>query len=123
MIRRQTVIAFIITPLVVVLSPSAVILASAHPASHLAIHQVATKKPTITISGFMFTVPRRVAPGATVKIVNKDIFEHTVTATGGAFDVDLPGQSTAKFRAPKTQGKYPFVCIFHGSMRATLVVK
>jgi plastocyanin len=127
MIRRRTVVAFIITLLVALLSLTTVNLASAHPASHLASHLAshpgAKKRPTITIASFTFIVPRKVVPGATIKVVNKDVSAHTVTATGGAFDVAVPGESTVKFRAPKTTGKYAFVCIYHGSMQATLVVR
>ena len=123
MIRRHTLIAFIIAPLVVMLSLTTVNLASAHPASHLSPQQVAKKKPTITISNFMYTVPRRVAPGAIVRIVNNDESGHTVTADDGAFYIVAPGATTVRFRAPKTKGKYPFHCSLHPFMKSVLVVR
>ena len=70
--RRKTLLALVMVPLALLLTLGSVSIASAHPASHLATHQVAKKKPTITISSFMFTVPAKVRAGATVKIVNKD---------------------------------------------------
>lgn len=121
--RRQTLLALVMVPLALLLTLGSVSLASAHPASHLATHQVAMKRPKITISAFMFTVPRRVRAGVTVKIVNKDAFMHTVTADGGAFDVSVPGSTTVKFKAPATAGRYPFHCNIHASMHATLRVR
>lgn len=121
--RRKTLLALVMVPLALLLTLGSVSLASAHPASHLATHQVAKKKPTITISSFMFTVTGKVRAGATVKIVNKDTFAHTVTADAGAFDIAAPGSTTVKFKAPATPGTYTFHCSIHPTMKGTLVVK
>jgi plastocyanin len=110
-------------PMALLLTLGSVSLASAHPASHLATDAVAKKRPTITIMSFAFTVPAKVRAGATIKVVNKDSFAHTVTADGGAFDIAVPGSTTVKFKAPATKGKYAFHCSIHPSMQATLVVR
>jgi len=122
--RRKGLLAVIMVPLAVLLTFASISIASAHPAGHLATHQVAKKKPTITISSFTFTVPKKVKPGAKIKVVNKDAAAHTVTSDdGSSFDVNVPGNSTVTFKAPKATGKYAFHCTFHGSMMGTLVVK
>lgn len=78
---------------------------------------------SITISGFAFSVPSSVAPGATITVTNKDSVEHTVTAdSGSAFDVTVASNGTATFKAPQTAGSYPFHCTVHPSMHGTLVV-
>ena len=78
---------------------------------------------SITISGFAFSVPTSVAPGATITVTNKDSVAHTVTAdSGGAFDVTVPASGTATFKAPGTAGSYAFHCTIHPSMHGTLKV-
>jgi len=53
---------------------------------------VAAGANEIVISGFAYTVPATVAPGAQVTIRNTDTAEHTVTAdTGGTFDIEIEG--------------------------------
>lgn len=59
----------------------------------------------------------------TVTWVNKDQSIHTVTATDKSFDSGniLSGQSfTFKFTTP---GTYTYMCIYHGWMKGTVVVK
>ncbi len=80
---------------------------------------------TVKITGMRFEPATvTVAPGDTVVWVNDDPFQHTVTSSGaGRFDSHAiePG---AKWRyEAKTPGRYPYVCTFHPTMQATLVVK
>lgn len=83
----------------------------------------AASQVRMTIQGFAFQVPDKVAAGATVMVVNNDKEPHTVTSTGdGGFNVTVPGGATASFTAPATAGRYDFVCNFHGNMKGTLVV-
>ena len=64
-----------------------------------------------------------VKPGDEVEWVNKDLFEHTATATGNAFDSKAikAGQSW-KWKAGEA-GQYPYVCSFHGNMKGVVNVK
>jgi plastocyanin len=61
--------------------------------------------------------------GDSVVWVNKDPFPHTVTSAGGGFDSHeiAPGKSW-KYAATK-KGEFPYVCIFHSTMKATLHVE
>lgn len=78
---------------------------------------------SITISGFAYSVPTSVAPGATITVTNKDSVTHTVTAdSGGAFDVTVSAGGTATFKAPAAAGRYAFHCTVHPSMHGTLTV-
>lgn len=79
---------------------------------------------TISISGFAYTVPESVAPGATVTVVNADTDAHSVTSDpAGEFDATVSGKSDTTFAAPTRPGNYPFYCKFHRYMKATLVVR
>jgi plastocyanin len=120
--RRKTLLAILMVPMAVLLTLGSVSIASAHPAGHLAANQI-DRTPKIVISMFAFTVPRHVAPGALVKVVNKDAADHTVTADDLSFDVAVPGNSTVTFNAPANPGKYIFHCRIHHSMKSKLVVK
>jgi plastocyanin len=78
----------------------------------------------IHISGFRYMVPASVSPGATVRVMNMDGENHTVTAdAGNAFDVKATAGTTVTFIAPKKPGSYPFHCTYHSNMHAVLVVK
>ena len=49
-----------------------------------------------------------VAPGATVRVTNKDSVDHTLTATGGQFDTgDIGDGQTKTFTAPTKPGTLP----------------
>jgi plastocyanin len=65
-----------------------------------------------------------VAPGATVKVVNKDAVTHTLTATTGQFDTGniAPGQ-TKTFTAPTKPGSYHYICNIHQYMMGTIQVR
>jgi plastocyanin len=80
--------------------------------------------PTITISGMSFGDPITVSPGATVAIENKDPAEHSVTSDPkGAFDTQVDGKTQKTFTAPTKPGEYAFICVYHPSMKGTLIVK
>jgi plastocyanin len=79
----------------------------------------------IEIEGFQYTVPASVSPGQSIKVVNKDGPEHSVTAgqDHSKFDLDVDGGGTGTFNAPSTPGSYDIICKYHSSMHGTLVVK
>jgi plastocyanin len=61
--------------------------------------------------------------GDSIVWVNKDPFPHTVTSVAGGFDshqID-PGKSW-KYTAAK-KGEFPYACVFHPTMKATLRVE
>lgn len=79
---------------------------------------------TITIENMDFGEPITVAPGAEVAVVNNDSAEHSVTSqTAGAFDVDVDGKQKGTLVAPTEPGEYPFHCVYHPSMKGTLIVR
>ena len=85
-----------------------------------------TAAAAITISNFVYEIPDSVAPGAEVKVVNRDTAEHTVTADQGValFDVEVQENGgTATFKAPSEPGTYAFHCTYHPSMHGSLTVK
>jgi plastocyanin len=78
---------------------------------------------TLEINGFQFSAIR-VAPGATVMVVNNDSAPHTATAKDGSFDTDtIPAGATGSFTAPTEPGSYPFFCAIHPRMTGTLIVE
>jgi len=123
--RRKSILAILLVPMALLLTLTSVSLASGHPAGSATSHSVDAKgKPKIKILSFTFTVPAKVRAGATIKIVNKDSFLHSVTSDDGtSFNVDAPGSKTVTFKAPTTPGSYPFHCRIHPSMKGTLIVK
>ena len=79
---------------------------------------------TVAIDGTSFQpAALTVKVGDSVVWVNKDPFPHTVTSTAGGFDSHeiAPGKSW-KYTAAK-KGDFPYVCIFHPPMKATLRVE
>ncbi|HEX4126147.1 MAG TPA: cupredoxin domain-containing protein [Acidimicrobiales bacterium] len=85
----------------------------------------ATSTDSLTISNFMFMpMNASVAPGATVKVTNKDSVTHTLTATGGQFNTgDIGAGQTKTFTAPSKPGTYSYICNIHQYMKGTIVVK
>jgi plastocyanin len=59
--------------------------------------------------------------GDTVEWVNEDIFRHSVTAADKSFDVDIEPHATAPV-VMKTAGTIAYLCKYHPSMKAHLVV-
>ena len=79
---------------------------------------------TITIENMSFGQPLTVAPGATITIANMDSAEHSVTSdTAGTFDVHVDGNTKKTLVAPTQPGEYPFHCVYHPSMKGTLIVQ
>ncbi|TAM60874.1 MAG: plasmid stabilization protein [Rhodanobacter sp.] len=66
-------------------------------------------------------IPAGLRAGDSIEWVNHDIFEHSVTARDGRFDIDLkPG---ASMRTTAVAGTTAFFCKFHPDMTGMLVVK
>ena len=83
-----------------------------------------TAGATITIANMAFGEPITVAPGAEIAVANTDSVEHSVTSqTAGAFDVHVDGKQKGTLVAPTEPGEYPFHCVYHPSMKGTLIVK
>ena len=79
---------------------------------------------TITIANMGFGEPITVAPGAQVSVTNDDSVEHSVTSqTAGQFDVHVDGNENGTFTAPTEPGEYAFYCVYHPSMKGTLIVQ
>jgi plastocyanin len=75
----------------------------------------------IMVSAFAFSATT-VAPGSTVRVVNHDTVEHTVTADDGSFDVFVEPGAEATFTAPDSPGAFAFTCQVHPSMTGVLTV-
>ncbi len=77
---------------------------------------------TIGINNMSYdAAPSNLKVGDTIVWVNRDTVLHSVTARDHSFDLRLnPGQS-ARLTLQKA-GRIPFDCLFHTSMRGTLVV-
>ncbi|MCV7298697.1 cupredoxin domain-containing protein [Mycobacterium barrassiae] len=83
-----------------------------------------TTGPTITMANMSFGEPITVAPGAQITVKNDDSAEHSVTSqTEGQFDVHVDGGEQGSFTAPTEPGEYAFYCVYHPSMKGTLIVK
>ncbi len=80
--------------------------------------------PTITMANMSFGDPITVAPGAKITVKNDDSAEHSVTSqTEGTFDVHVDGGEQGTLTAPTEPGEYAFYCVYHPSMKGTLIVK
>jgi plastocyanin len=93
------------------------------PAPHIVARSAAS--PTIVIKDFGFSGDLTVRPGVTVKVINKDGFDHTLTdKKTHLWDTGrIAGNGgTATFTAPTKVGSYPFGCKIHPEMKGTLVV-
>ena len=83
-----------------------------------------TSGPTITMANMSFGDPITVAPGATITLKNDDSAEHSVTSeTEGKFDVHVDAGEQGTLTAPTEPGEYPFYCVYHPSMKGTLIVQ
>jgi plastocyanin len=82
----------------------------------------AGKVYVVTIDKLAFgAVPKGLHAGDVIEWVNRDIFEHTVTARNGKFDVDIAPGKTA--RTVLERGSIPFYCKFHPGMTGALEVE
>ena len=82
-----------------------------------------SKTHTILIKGFQFQPERlEVAVGDIVIWKNEDIVPHTATAKKGFDSKNLDRGQSWKYVA-KQKGAFNYICTFHPSMKAVLVVK
>ncbi len=79
---------------------------------------------TITIERMAFTPAEvTVHPGDRVVWVNRDLFPHTATATGRAFDSgSVAPDKSWSWRAGKA-GAYDYLCTLHTTMKARILVR
>jgi plastocyanin len=64
-----------------------------------------------------------VTAGTTITWTNKDGMPHTATSTTGLFDsgsINTLGTYSHMFSTP---GTYPYICTYHTTMTATVIVK
>jgi plastocyanin len=82
----------------------------------------APRTATIVVDKLAFgPAPTGLRVGDTVQWVNRDIFQHSATAVGGAFDVELKPGATGKV-VLKHAGAIDYVCRYHPGMKGRLVV-
>lgn len=62
------------------------------------------------------------AVGDTVVFRNLDVVPHTATAAG-AFDSDSLGAAGEWRWVAPSKGHHPYICIYHPTMRGTLIVE
>jgi len=80
--------------------------------------------PMITMANMSFGEPITVAPGAKITVKNDDSAEHSVTSqTDGVFDVHVDAGEQGTLTAPSKPGEYAFYCVYHPSMKGTLIVQ
>ena len=76
----------------------------------------------ITMANMSFgAMPTGVKVGDTIVWVNRDTVLHTATARDKSFDLRISQGHSARMTVQKA-GSIPFYCIFHSTMRGTLVV-
>ena len=82
------------------------------------------KTHTVTMENMRFQPQSlTVAPGDTVVWVNKDLVPHTATSRDGVFDSKaIQAQTTWSFTA-RQKGEFAYICAFHPTMTATLLVR
>ncbi len=80
---------------------------------------------SITIKNFAFSPSTlTVTAGTRVTVHNDDSATHTVSAVSGAFNTgDVAPGGTVTFTAPATAGTYPYICMIHQFMHATVIVR
>ena len=67
-------------------------------------------------------LPTGLHKGDTIVWVNKDLFPHTVTASG-AFDSKSIADGHSWEYTATSKGEFPYTCTFHPTMKATLRVE
>lgn len=79
---------------------------------------------TVTVDAMAYTpATLRVKRGDTVVWVNRDPFPHTATARDRSFDSGEIASGRRWRYVAKTPGTHPYVCTFHPTMTATLIVE
>jgi plastocyanin len=98
------------------IAPAVLALAAGCARSGPRVHQV-------RIADMAFgAMPRDARVGDVVEWVNDDLFQHTVTARDGAFDVDLAPGTRARTELTAA-GDHEVYCRYHPAMTARLTVK
>jgi plastocyanin len=78
---------------------------------------------TVVIDRMQFgRTPSELHRGDAIVWVNKDMFQHTASASDGSFDVVLAPGARAR-TVLKRSGRITFVCRYHPGMRGKLEVK
>lgn len=78
----------------------------------------------ITIENMRFSPQSlSVRPGDRVVWINKDLFPHTATATGKAFDSRSIGPNASYTFVARAKGEFVYGCTFHPTMTGTLEVR
>ena len=87
-----------------------------------ALAQSGGREYTVGINNMSYDpTPSNLKVGDTIAWVNRDTVLHSVTARDHSFDLRInPGQ-TVKQSLTKA-GNFPFICLFHTTMRGALVV-
>ena len=82
------------------------------------------KTHTVTMENMRFQPQSlTVARGDTVVWVNKDLVPHTATSRDGVFDSKaIQAETTWSFTA-RQKGEFAYICAFHPTMTATLLVR
>ena|SRR5829696_3908377 len=80
---------------------------------------------TVTLEGMVFKpAALTIRAGDTVVWVNKDIVEHTATASAAnGFDSKMIGPGKSWKRAFTSKSSFDYVCTYHPTMKGTLVVR
>src|SRR5215207_8126376 len=79
---------------------------------------------TVDIRGFVFSPAEvTVAVGDTVVWSNADFVPHTATARDAGWDSRAIGANAAWRLVVRTAGRHDYYCVFHPTMKATIVVR
>ncbi|MEP7201080.1 MAG: cupredoxin domain-containing protein [Ilumatobacteraceae bacterium] len=77
----------------------------------------------VVVENYSFP-PITVAPGTSVRFVDRDDEAHTVTADDATFSVGpFDSTSPVTLTAPSSPGRYAFHCKIHPTMHGVLVVR
>jgi plastocyanin len=89
--------------------------ASTPAAAAPAVHRIIISKMAFGAS------PTPIHAGDVVEWVNEDIFLHSATAQNKSFDVDVAPNKRVQIII-KQSGMFSYICKYHPSMRASLIV-
>jgi plastocyanin len=64
-----------------------------------------------------------VRSGERVRFVNRDLFAHTATQSGHAFDSGSIAPGGSWVWVAGAAGRWPYVCAFHPTMKGELIVR
>jgi plastocyanin len=79
---------------------------------------------TVVIEGTRFQPESlTVRTGDTIVWVNNDLFPHTATATNSTFNSQVIAAGASWKYVAKKKGEFPYGCVFHPTMKASLLVR